>query len=158
MINSGQLITSLRTTLKADAQLLADLKTPAGREGCIVLGPDFPPAPAPRFVSIAVIANSEDTFSTVAEELTVVGLTIGVQKDTGPDANDWKGYSAIARRLFELLAGTTSVNGHPSSVSLSNDLVAHIARSNGIAPSYTTVGSGEYLVGQERYELLSFSV
>lgn len=150
MIDYKSLLESLRDTLNRDNTLSGYLKEKGG-EGRVVLGPDIPAHLLPQFITIYVLSNNQD-IEGAKEEFTVIGLTIYVRKAiTG--MFDYQTTSNITRRIAVLF------DDQLGAMTLPNDTAAHFSREGGLPPSVESIGDAgvNYLVTQDRYQLMSFT-
>lgn len=150
MLDYHAVLTSLQTTLNGDATLAGYLQDSLGT-GRVVIGPDFPVTPPSRFVMLAILTNDQE-IDGGKMEYSLIGVTIAVAKvAVGKSADDYSIIRDVARRIVSL------VDDIPSALALPYDRIAHISRTGGIPPSVFAIGSKDYLVSQERFELYSNS-
>ena len=145
MLDQNELLTSVQSTLNDDLALSEKLQR-SGR-GRVYIGPDFPTEPSPRFLSLAVLSNFQELDGHELE-FTTLGVSVAVLSTFDND-EDLSALNDISQRVNTLL------HNKPSAVTLTNDLISHISREGSLPPDTDKVGSEEFLVSQERFEILT---
>ena len=145
MLNLSEVLTSVQTTLNDDLTLRSILGSSG--KGRIYIGPDFPPMADERFISLAILSNVQDVEMT-EQEVTTLGVTIAVLA-AYDDNRDLALIYEISTRVNTLL------HNQPSAMTLTNDLIGHISREGSLPPDTDEIGSDQYLIAQERFELLT---
>jgi len=138
-------LNSLKSTLNDDGELCGLLQSSG--KGRVYIGPDFPKDPPERFLSIFLLSDVQDIESTELN-FSTIGVTIAVLAAHDNDF-DLDILSQIAKRVDALVHNT------PSALTLTNDLIGHLSREGSLPPDVDTIGSEEFLVSQEGFELLT---
>ena len=139
------MLSSLQSTLNDDGELCGLLDSSG--KGRVYIGPDFPKTPSPRFLSVFVFPSIQDVQATELE-FTTIGVTIAVLA-THDSNEDLDILSQLAQRVNTLIHNT------PSALTLTNDNIGHISREGSLPPDIDTISSEDFLVSQERFELLT---
>lgn len=146
-MNLNELLTSAQTTLNDDLALSEKLERSG--KGRVYVGPDFPRDAPPRFLSLAVLSHVQD-IDTIELEFTTLGVTAAVLATFDSD-DDLLALNDITQRVNTLLHNQTSA------ITLTNDLISYISREGSLPPDTDRIGSEEFLVTQERFELLTIT-
>ena len=145
LLNIYEVLNSLKSTLNDDGDLCGLLQ--GSGKGRVVIGSDFPKDPSPRFLSLFTFPSIQDIESTELE-FTTIGVTIGVLASHDSD-KDLDILSQIADRV------NTLVHNTPSALTLTNSVIGHLSREGSLPPELDTINTEEFLVSQERFELLT---
>lgn len=145
MLNLNEVLTSVQTTLNDDSALCEVLLS-SGKDR-VYIGPDFPQEVSERFLLLSILSNIQDIDPTEVEFST---LAVSVAVKVSFDSNrDLEVIYEIAARVNTLLHNV------PSALTLTNDLISHISREGSLPPDTDLIGEEEFLISQERYELLT---
>lgn len=145
MLNLNEVLTSVQTTLNDDATL-CELLLSSGKDR-VYIGPDFPQEVSERFLLLSILSNLQDIDPTEIEFST---LAVSVAVKVSFDSNrDLQLVSEIGTRVNTLLHNV------PSALTLTNDLIGHISREGSLPPDTDTIGEEDFLISQERFELLT---
>lgn len=145
MLNLNEVLTSVQTTLNDDGTLCGLLLS-SGKDR-VYIGPDFPQEVSERFLSLSILSNLQDIDPTEIEFSTLaVSVAVKVSFDSDRDL----------ALIYEIAARVnTLLHNVPSALTLTNDLIGHISREGSLPPDTDTIGEEDFLITQERYELLT---
>lgn len=145
MLNLHEVLTSAQTTLNDDSALCGLLLS-SGKDR-VYIGPDFPQEVSERFISLAILSNIQDIDPTEIE-FSTLSVSIGVKVSYDSD-RDLDLVFQIAKRV------NTLFHNVPTALTLTDDLISHISREGSLPPDTDRIGEEDFLISQERFELLT---